>query len=522
MNETDSAPWFDQDFYRATYGSRIVSPLRHFLQMGEGLGHNPSPYFSTRYYKSLYPDWAENGAGIAFEDFMARLEAQDVRVPHPLFDLQWYKERYPDLPDHWPDVYLHFQRHGDAEMRQPSAGFQPEFYASTYLDLGTTQPFRHYVTQGQAAGLHPAPPQRGRRDSVAHFQSLIGDVDLVIGAHNAQRAGVPIMALDMARAAHAQGRKPLFLLERAGPLLEEFKRLGPVSIIAEGWDLQALSGLLPPQTPVIINSAECADMAADLADSGFPTLLLIHEMRAHLEARDLLPSLKSAQEKGAELVVSFPRLAADLAPDLGQLTAVRPGLSIPHTPLRDFKALRQRLRGQGPVFISAGQGSQRKGFDLFLDAARSLQRLHPSACFIWLGTLDPWAQKLATQARSDGLQVILPGFVTNYPVWYHCANIYLLTSRQDPGPATALHAVRMGVPFVAYDSDIGMASQVDDRIGHFVPDGDAEGYVQMVQDVLARDTHQHRRRRRHYARTEGSFAPYFANLLRLVSTQDAP
>lgn len=517
MSEQVCEAWFNDDFYQSVYDIPKAEALKHFVTFGDKHGWDPSPYFSTRHYKTLYSDWRENGEVTAVQDFMIRLTKDDVRSPHPLFDLNWYRAQYPDLPNNWPDVFLHFTLHGDGELRQPSANFNSNVYAATYMELGHTHAFRHFVTEGQARGFRTTFHVQSRQDSLKHMRAKAATATVVIGAHDAQKAGVPIMALDMARAARDLGFKPLMLLDRAGPILELMEDVCPVVVAAEGWNIEVLQHCLSQQTPVILNSAECAGIATKLARSGMQTVLLVHEMHAFLQERDLIDSLHNAQAAGVELIASFPKLAADLAPEFGRLRSIRPGIVTPDTSLSCFKKVRREIGNGAPVFIGAGQGSHRKGFDLFISVALALKTHHPEAHFIWLGTLDPWAQDLADQAKKDGLNLILPGFVTQFPAWYFCADVYLLTSRQDPGPATVFHAARMGVPFVAYNSNIGMAGQFDDSMGRFVPNGNVEQFVEAVQSYITAEGPQTRRARRAFVRNEGSFSRYFLNALEAAS-----
>nr|WP_068479363.1 hypothetical protein [Pseudoclavibacter helvolus] len=70
------------------------------------------------------------------------------------------------------------------------------------------------------------------------------------------------------------------------------------------------------------------------------------------------------------------------------------------------------------------------------------------------------------------MRLLLPGFQASPADWYAAADVYLLTSRQDPGPTTVVDAACVGVPFVGLETDIGLRdlTEVVDRTGEFVPD----------------------------------------------------
>lgn len=505
--------FFDPSFYRRRHALGSAGSLEHFIDEGDRAGFDPSPYFSTRFYKEYYPDWQESGARVAVEDLLLRLEAGETRQPHPLIDPAFYRGSYPDLASVGPEIVLHFLRCGDAERRRPSAAFDADFYARCYLPLAATHPFRHFVTEGEASGFLPSPISRDAAASgAAMARALRGAVrPMIFCAHDAQAAGVPILTLDLAEAAARRGWQPFFLLQRAGPLLHRYQALGPTNILAEGWDAAGLIAAIPDDVPAIVNTSEAADLATLLAGGGRPCLLLIHEMADHIHERALLPALHAARVAGAELVASVPPMAAALRDEFGPLATIRPGIKRQPASLDAFRRIRRRMAGHTAVFLGAGHGCRRKGFDLFLDAARRISARLPDAGFVWLGALDDWASRLAEAALADGLALTLPGFVTDAAAWYRAADVYLLTSRQDPGPTTAFHAALTGTPFVAYAADIGLVGQAE-GVGDFLAPGDEAGLVEAALAAAQRGQADRRALRRLVAR-EGAFDTYFEALL---------
>ena len=512
----------DAQFYQQSYGVAKDDALAHFLAEGDRLGFDPCPWFSTRFYKAQYPEWQAGGARTAAEDFLLQIGQGQMRRPHPLIDPDYYLAAYPDLAELGAAAALHFMGQGDTEVRSPSAGFDAGFYQRCYLALDQRQPFRHFVTIGQGLGHLPVPEPRSRSQSRAAMEGLIGGLTrpVLVCLHDAQPAGVPILTLDLAGAVAARGWRPVFVLHRAGPLIDRFRGLGPVLIVAEGWDREGLIEGLAPETPVIVTTAAAADMAA--AGRGHSCLVLIHEMAEYIREQGFFTHLRSAQAAGARLIASMPRMAGALAGEVGTPEVLRPGIILPDAGMSDFRRMREwRHRQDGPVFIGAGHADRRKGFDLFLEAALLLREADVQARFIWLGALDPWARALADQARAEGLALILPGFVADSLAWYRAADVYLLTSRQDPGPTTVIHAAAVGTPFVGYAADIGLIGMTE-GIGHFVPPGDVAAYVTAAQRAEASVGVAQRRALRRHIRAETAFAPYVEALLsRLMPRRSA-
>ncbi|AUM75096.1 glycosyltransferase [Paracoccus jeotgali] len=507
---TDAAI-FDAEFYAAQLPQRPDDPLAHFLTEGDRSGLDPSPYFSTSDYKQRYPDWQESGAATAVEDMLTRIGRGEMRQPHPMIDPEFYLSTHPDLSGLGAEAALHFIRHGDAEGRRPSVLFDPRFYARRYLLTGETHAFRHFATVGRAQGFLPRPVPRTTEESRARMEALLSPLTrpMLFVAHDAQPAGVPILTLDLARHAMQRGFQPVFLLDRGGPLSQRFVAMAPTVILVEGWDLDGLVQALPPELPALVNSAAAAPLAVRLAPR-CRSLVLIHEMPAYLHAQNLIAPLQQARDAGAELVASFDAMAAGLQAELGPMQVIQPGIMLPPLDLASARRTRRLIGRPKALFIGAGHADHRKGFDLFLQAAQALQQELPGARFVWLGNLDQWAGELAREAIAAGLDLHLPGFVEDYTSWYRLADAYLLTSRQDPGPATAVHAAAMGAKVVAYDHDIALKDRIPPH-GEIVAAGDLAGYVKAclagVDEPATR-----RRARRRYVRAHSDMGGYFSRL----------
>ncbi len=523
MNDPIYGPVFDEGFYRDTHGLGPKGTLDHFISHGDSAGLDPSPYFSTSYYRNRYPDWQAGGARTSVEDFMRRLDAGEVRQPHPLIDPIYYAQRYTDLAQLGHRAVLHFARSGDYEVRSPSARFDADFYQRCYLAPGQDRPFRHFITSGRQAGNQPRFHTRPYEETRTLALSLARQLrhPLLLCAHDAQPAGVPLLTLDLGIAAAARGWQPVFILMRGGPLIDRFRAIGTVVLMAEGWDLPGLVAGLPARTPVLINTSAAAELAVDFAKADHPCMILLHEMGDYIRDQNFIPALRAAQAEGVEIIASMPRVADGLKNDLGALPLLRPGIMLPHAPIDAFRRIRAFFSAQrGPAFIGAGHADYRKGFDLFLEAAKQITSRRPNAHFVWLGALDRWAQDLADQAVTDGLDLILPGFVDISLAWYRAADVYLLTSRQDPGPTTLVHAAAVGTPFVGYRHDIGLIDQAA-ALGRFVEPGDTAGFVDAALTSVETVTPQSRRQMRRYVKRETKFSVYLDALLEKLNPPPA-
>ncbi len=117
------------------------------------------------------------------------------------------------------------------------------------------------------------------------------------------------------------------------------------------------------------------------------------------------------------------------------------------------------------------------------------------------------------------MPLFLPGFRLDAHAWYDHAAVYLLTSRQDPGPTTVIDAARRGVPFVAAPGDLGLESlgRVLDGVGTFAKEG--EDVAGLVLDLAANSTAAGREARATHIEALASFPRYVDDLVGLLRQQ---
>ncbi|NQX10251.1 glycosyltransferase [Microbacteriaceae bacterium VKM Ac-2855] len=447
-------------------------------------------------------------------------ESLDPTRPDELFDLAWYLASYPDIASETGEGWAHFVLHGEREGRSPGPGFDPEFYRRTHLALEADRPFTHYVTQGRARGHAPkAVAVDENQTFLAMRAALHGRLNpiLLIG-NDARAAGAPFLLLEIAARLRSRGWSPVFVLKQAGPLFARFADLGPTLIADEGWNLPALGKALPAEAPVLANTAWGA-LVADQLDVAWRSVVLVQEMPEYLVTQDLLAPISRAHS----VIVSMPRMQSELgrllAPE-SRLETILPGLRAPIVSRRNQRAVRRLLDEQfgagSPVFLGAGYADRRKGFDLFLETARMIAEREPAAVFVWLGELGSWARSAADQALADGLRLLLPGFRPDASDWYTIARVYVLTSRQDPGPTTVMDAAAVGTPFVGLAADIGLRD-LDDivaRTGEFV--GDTEALADSAVEVARSDSPDSRTARASFVRAYRSLDGYVDDLERIA------
>ncbi len=114
------------------------------------------------------------------------------------------------------------------------------------------------------------------------------------------------------------------------------------------------------------------------------------------------------------------------------------------------------------LVVSSGLAGWRKGTDLFLLVAKLVLDLSPQANirFRWVGHVD---DALIEQYRYDietaGLcdQIEFTGQLSDPTMHYRLADLFVLTSREDPFPLVCMESAALGKPLLCFDAVGGIA-----------------------------------------------------------------
>ena len=121
------------------------------------------------------------------------------------------------------------------------------------------------------------------------------------------------------------------------------------------------------------------------------------------------------------------------------------------------------------VIVMSGQRIDRKGYDLFIEIAQKLK--NEKLFFIWLGGsknsgFEFFMDKYIDQFQIKNLRVIHPQ-KSDYYNYLNCADIFFLSSREDPFPLVMLEANYLGKYIVALNSG-GAVEFLDTNKGHII------------------------------------------------------
>lgn len=338
--------------------------------------------------------------------------------------------------------------------------------------------------------------------------------------YEASRTGSPLLLLRFLRwlvATRAVDAE--VVCWRGGPLARAFADLAPTRVLApaSGRSLaetvavgagevglgalgrlvdhgRIAAGLRGRRRPdaIHLNGVPAFTALPHLRSEGLPVLGHVHELEFALR-RSLAPQEAHLLGEADRYVAVSHAVADNLATRHGiaaERVAVHHGfldeVPVPDAAASDRAVAAVRaelgLSPGAPVVAMVGDLTWRKGADLFVALAAALAARDPNTHLVWIGgapgrgAWDETAFDVA--ARGLGDRVHLVGEQDDVTPFLELADVFALTSREDPFPLAALEAARAGVPVVAFEQG-GVPELLT------VPDEPAAGVVVPALDVAA-------------------------------------
>ncbi|HTN26090.1 MAG TPA: glycosyltransferase family 4 protein [Solirubrobacteraceae bacterium] len=240
--------------------------------------------------------------------------------------------------------------------------------------------------------------------------------------------------------------------------------------------LQAFRRFLARAQPDLVHANTILTIPEALAAraGGRPTLLHVHEMLGGAGRRNRAALLLAGRVDGVVAVsqaCAAPLRAAGVR--TGIVTAgVDPG-----------PARRAPRRERKVVVGMLGTVCERKGSDVFVDAARATLATRSDVEFRIVGPLAPGAEEAwarAVVARGERAGVRWKGSTADAAVELATWDVFVLPTRRDPFPLVVLEAMAAGLPVVATAVD-GVPEQVDEACATLVAPDDAPALAGAIE-----------------------------------------
>lgn len=226
-----------------------------------------------------------------------------------------------------------------------------------------------------------------------------------------------------------------------------------------------------------VNSVAASDWCKAGKRNKIPVVLHSHEMKNELLSLESIDILKKKLPRYVDLLIT---VSADAENDINEyfripfkkILSSTPGINFTKIEalanVSEFEAAEnifgEEIQLDKPVISMCGVASERKGSDIFIEAAKKL----PQYNFMWVG---PWNEYEASdniafeQYKRDQLSNF---YITNqvnnpYP-YFKMTDLFILTSREDPSPLVVMEAIFLSKLCIGF-SQTGGSKYILDKYG---------------------------------------------------------
>jgi glycosyltransferase involved in cell wall biosynthesis len=319
-------------------------------------------------------------------------------------------------------------------------------------------------------------------------------------SHDATRTGAPIALLHFLRWFKRNGNRPFsVLLGGGGELVPNFEELAntwsidrshwrpgalPTRVLklacleslgrrAEAADTQRFAAKCSPVL-VYTNSIASAGVIEMLAPQ-VPVLTHVHEMGflfRTLRGQALSRLLSLTSQFIACSNATRDNLVHENAVEGARVETIYESIPVDQVrPERSRQQVLQELRMPDDALLVVGSGTAgwRKGTDLFIHLARAVCQRHRRAYFAWIGGGSTLESEHDVRVCRLNEKMRFTGAVVKPADYFAAADVFVLTSREDPYPLVCLEAAALEKPIVCFEGAGGAPEFVEEDCGFVVP-----------------------------------------------------
>jgi glycosyltransferase involved in cell wall biosynthesis len=363
---------------------------------------------------------------------------------------------------------------------------------------------------------------------------------VVVVTHDAHPHGAQYIALQIVKELATSFRCEVEVVCLGdGPLKADFARSGSLHDLSDvdprGAEARRLAAHLFHRgfRHAIVNTTVGGLFLLTLKEAGLRCVALIHELRDIIVSYGLQMHAQEVAAHADYVVFPAPEVRhafSEFASVIEMKVVVRPqGLFKRNAHASGDRAFARRtlrlelgLQNDARIILAVGYADLRKGVDYFVEIAARLVNADSRTHLVWVGHWDPQTMRnvtiLAKEKPALFRHIHFIGRRDDTAIYYAGADVFALTSREDPFPCVVLEAMDAGLPIVAFSGSGGANALIDEGLGENVAKDDVPAFAaalrRIVEDSELRNAIAHRGQELIAERF--SFRHYLFELLRLA------
>jgi glycosyltransferase involved in cell wall biosynthesis len=328
----------------------------------------------------------------------------------------------------------------------------------------------------------------------------VGDAPrLALVGHDAHPHGAQELLLNIGRTLRRSfGVEIEYLLLDGGRLTDRYGEIARTTVASTETALKNGLNLLRERgfASAIVNTTAAAHIVQSAGKHGLDCIVLVHELPRIIREKNLTRGAATALKYARKIVFPAPFVRDELLKELdapaadNQIVAPQGAYKVIGYAPESAARVRRELNipASDALVLCVGYADLRKGFDLFLQLWRQLRDERREVHFCWVGGIDPalaeWMQVELRDATAAGT-LHMVNYTDDVAAYFSAADVFALTSREDPFPSVALEALSAGIPVVAFDRSGGIPDMLREYgAGKVVPYCDVPAMATELRAML--------------------------------------
>ena len=328
---------------------------------------------------------------------------------------------------------------------------------------------------------------------------------IIVVSHDAHPHGAQYLALHLAKTLSSSfGFEVDIVLLGEGVLKTEFSKIATVHDLSgkdpRGNEATSLAKAFAASghQAAIVNTTVSGLFLESLSLARIRCIALVHELKGVITENNLYEHVSKISTHAAAIVFPAEQVANSFREISGLLNDKKviirhQGLYKRNTFCGQNDIARKMLRdalglsADTKVVLGVGYADHRKGIDIFVEIGIAIAKQHRNIFFVWVGHWDTRMQPLVEQRLIESQmqqRILFVGRKENTDMYYAGADVYALTSREDPFPSVVMESLEVSVPVVGFNGAGGFDVLISKGCGILVEKENVTEFSKAILEIV--------------------------------------